>query len=614
MGNQVHKTDEKLSALEINIKSIEPQKEKFKTLFDLGCCFLCCYRIVGIIPPFEALPIFKDFTETHYQQIFGETRNSKLTTTSNSCCLACLNLLKTENLEKSLLQLIKKKGYQNIDSFGLSITIPPSIILREHCLSLYVSLEPSNIIPIKKILKFTVFQKSKLESALKVPQVEFDQACLSLKIGWNYPNDSQEMSKIETLLPSSKLKRKRKSFKTRLRLQAKENKILNQKLFKQQLKEKDTEKEIEKENENKKENENEKEKEKGKEKEKEEEEKEKDKDKDKDKEEEKEKENMEIENEKKENEKEKEKEREKQIKLEDDFLGNIDPEKQLYGSSCIQNTLKGITKNELGQLCPIPPQPVKDETNIIIFPISKPIYIFGRYLKMSRNIPNAPWYIKGERKGNYSVEEFVSKQLTNLFSGTHSGFVSSGREDIDVRMLGTGRPFILEIIGPKIYKKLISLEEQKQIIDQILQNSEGLVTVKDLGIVDKSHRKKTIKGEGKSKGYRCVVWCKCNFNKQLFTQKLQQLTKNTNGTLLLKQKTPVRVLHRRNLTVRQRAIYEIKIVEQINDNFVVIDLITQGGTYVKEFICGDFGRTNPSFSQIVGCKSEIVQLDVISVN
>ncbi|KAJ6237687.1 tRNA pseudouridine synthase pus10-related [Anaeramoeba flamelloides] len=591
MENQEHKTDQKLSPLEVNIKSIEPQKEKFKTLFDLGCCFLCCYRIVGIIPPFEALKVFKDITDTHYQQIFGETRNSKLTTTSNSCCLACLNLLKTENLEKNLIKLIKKKGYQNIGSFGISITIPPSVILREHCLSLFVSLEPSNIIPIKQIMKYTVFKQSKLESVFKVPQVEFDQACLSLKIGWHYPNDSQEISKIETLLPSSKLKRKKQSFKTRQRKRTKENKILNQKLFKQQLKENDMEKENENENENenKKEYENEKEKEK-----------------ENDIEKEKEKE--------KETKKEKEKEREKERELEDDFLGNIDPEQQLFGSNCIQSTLKDITKNELEQLCPIPPEPVKDQTNIIIFPISKPIYIYGRYLKMSRNVPNAPWYIKGERKGNYSVEEFVSKQLTNLFSGTHSGFVSSGREDIDVRMLGTGRPFILEIIEPKIYKKLISLEEQKQIIDQIFQNSEGLVTVKDLEIVDKSHRKKTIKGEGKSKAYRCIVWCECNFNQQLFTQKLQQLTSDTNGTLLLKQKTPVRVLHRRNLTVRQRAIYEIKIVEQINDNFVVIDMITQGGTYVKEFICGDFGRTNPSFSQIIGCKSEIVQLDVISVN
>jgi tRNA pseudouridine synthase 10 len=33
---------------------------------------------------------------------------------------------------------------------------------------------------------------------------------------------------------------------------------------------------------------------------------------------------------------------------------------------------------------------------------------------------------------------------------------AAGREDIDVRMLGTGRPFVFEIINPK---KSISCEE-----------------------------------------------------------------------------------------------------------------------------------------------------------
>ncbi|KAJ3444074.1 tRNA pseudouridine synthase pus10-related [Anaeramoeba flamelloides] len=579
---QKQKKKHKPTPTEIIIKSIEPQKEKFKTLFDLGCCFLCCYRIVGIVPPYQALSLFKDSKKAIYRKIFGKPTNVKPTTKPNPYCLACLSILKTENFEQILKVIYQKQGYQNVDFFGINITVPPSIILRESCLCLFVSLPLDNIIPLKQILKETVFERSKLESLLGAPQGLIDQASLSIKIGWKYPYDKKEISQIKSLLPSSNRKRKKQSYKTKLKLKTKEKKVLQQQLFEQKEQEKKKQKQKQKENEKEKEKEIEKEIENENENEKE----------------------MEIENEK----------IEKQRELEDKFLVKYDPEAQIITSKSVKNSLKNITKDELEELCPIPPEPVKEQTSVIIYFTSKPIYIFGKYCKMSRNIPNAPWYIGDERKGNYSVEEFVSRPLTNIFSGTHSGFVSSGREDIDVRMLGTGRPFILEIYEPKIYKQMLSLKEKKQIVEQVFNISEGLVTIKDLKVVGKSYRKKTIEGENKRKGYRCVVWCKCSFDQQLFTQKLHGLTSDTNGELILKQKTPVRVLHRRNLAVRERTIYEIKNIKQINQNFLIMDLITQGGTYVKEFINGDFGRTNPNFAQIIGCKSELVQLDVISVN
>lgn len=40
----------------------------------------------------------------------------------------------------------------------------------------------------------------------------------------------------------------------------------------------------------------------------------------------------------------------------------------------------------------------------------------------------------------------------------------------------------------------------------------------------------------------------------------------------------------------------------------------QAGTYVKEFVHGDFGRTRPSLGSLLGCQSDILQLDVTAVN
>lgn len=42
-------------------------------------------------------------------------------------------------------------------------------------------------------------------------------------------------------------------------------------------------------------------------------------------------------------------------------------------------------------------------------------------------------------------------------------------------------------------------------------------------------------------------------------------------------------------------------------------LTTSAGTYVKEFVHGDLGRTRPSVRDILGCAADIVQLDVVDV-
>lgn len=47
---------------------------------------------------------------------------------------------------------------------------------------------------------------------------------------------------------------------------------------------------------------------------------------------------------------------------------------------------------------------------------------------------------------------------------------------------------------------------------------------------------------------------------------------------------------------------------------VIIDVETQAGTYIKELIHGDFGRTKPSISTILGQKVDILSLDVLKID
>ncbi|MEW5760714.1 MAG: tRNA pseudouridine(54/55) synthase Pus10, partial [Candidatus Thermoplasmatota archaeon] len=79
------------------------------------------------------------------------------------------------------------------------------------------------------------------------------------------------------------------------------------------------------------------------------------------------------------------------------------------------------------------------------------ICIYGRYIKLVRGIPQTRYYKKCfEKIYETSVEEEIGKKILFYANGTNYKFHGMGREDIDARMLGNGRPFILEVINPKI--------------------------------------------------------------------------------------------------------------------------------------------------------------------
>ena len=119
--------------------------------------------------------------------------------------------------------------------------------------------------------------------------------------------------------------------------------------------------------------------------------------------------------------------------------------------------------------------------------------------------------------------------------------------------------------------------------------------------------------EDKVKHYRCLCWSEKEVNEQLIASKL-----NKNEVTTIVQATPIRVLHRRSLANRVRYVLKMK-ASKVYDNkkdenhWFTIDCSTSAGTYVKEFVHGDLGRTVPSVSSILGGKVDIVQLDCMGI-
>lgn len=101
---------------------------------------------------------------------------------------------------------------------------------------------------------------------------------------------------------------------------------------------------------------------------------------------------------------------------------------------------------------PVPPNTVSIPLRLTKYIISGPtIFVAGRYRKLSRELSQSPWILGGHRVMEESVQEIIARDISPYFGidpidkADQINFMASGREDIDVRCLGKGRPFVLEI-------------------------------------------------------------------------------------------------------------------------------------------------------------------------
>ena len=243
-----------------------------------------------------------------------------------------------------------------------------------------------------------------------------------------------------------------------------------------------------------------------------------------------------------------------------------------------------------------------------------PLFVAGRYRKLLRTIPQSKWFCSDcrgrgcEKCGGTgklypeSVEELSSKQLLQATQGEEAFLHASGREDIDARMLGRGRPFVIEVSKPK--KRFIDL---KLIEDQVNFDAVGKVEVSGLHFTTKDVVRHLKKGEGAQKEYSLLA----EFENELSIQDLHKIEEQLSGTCI-KQQTPQRVLHRRADLIREKYIYQVK-VKKVSLKRALLEIRCQGGLYVKELVSGDEGRTVPNVSDLLNNRAKTLKLDVLNV-
>ena len=330
-------------------------------------------------------------------------------------------------------------------------------------------------------------------------------------------------------------------------------------------------------------------------------------------------------------------------------------------------------------------------------------YVYGRYRKLERGIPQTKWPCRackgrGCEKCDYtglqyssSVQALIGDPLLELFGSEEHAFHGMGREDIDVRCLGRGRPFVIELKKP--YKRDVdmnlimdainsSAENRLEVSDMRPSNRSEVVRVKDTPAeksytirykiepitqsnfdeltqvmeipsnnqdrnkrrknhhrrrkpepepeveIDYSSMKKAElvelceqKGLAKSGTKDVLIERLSTFKEATLPlpekDYIMEIMTNLQGCTLA-QRTPERVAHRRADKIRKRKVLETSnpsIKEDEDGNLVAeFSLRCESGTYVKETVHGDGGRTQPSIASLIKAKCTVEWLDVADIH
>ncbi|MGB1461957.1 MAG: tRNA pseudouridine(54/55) synthase Pus10, partial [Candidatus Poseidoniaceae archaeon] len=128
-----------------------------------------------------------------------------------------------------------------------------------------------------------------------------------------------------------------------------------------------------------------------------------------------------------------------------------------------------------------------DVTTLTVDLDVRSVYLYGRYRKLERGVPQTRWPCRAckgrgcdrcEGTGlQYatSVQQLVANPLRDILGAEDDAFHGMGREDIDVRCLGRGRPFVVELKAP-----MRRTVDAASAMDAINEAADGAIEVTSL--------------------------------------------------------------------------------------------------------------------------------------
>lgn len=241
-----------------------------------------------------------------------------------------------------------------------------------------------------------------------------------------------------------------------------------------------------------------------------------------------------------------------------------------------------------------------------------PIYLIGRYRKLVGGISQTAWTCKtcngqgcpeckglGGTSGN-SVEENLSRPILEMMSGEEIRFKPIGREDKDFRVLGNGRPFIIEVRGAKqVPLVLTPLQEL------INKSGFGKIEVTRLArTTGEVVRKMTIRVQT-TVLYRVILKPKV----EISVEKLETLERAFSKVMVSQYMPSGKSRPKQR---RQKYIYET-LIKRLAPDQIELTIKCQGGIRIKDLISEIELKIEPSLIDILEAEASETQVDVMDV-
>ncbi len=273
-----------------------------------------------------------------------------------------------------------------------------------------------------------------------------------------------------------------------------------------------------------------------------------------------------------------------------------------------------------------------------------PVFVYGRYRKLDRTVPQTHWdcrpcrgtgrELPPKRRGRRhpprsrtptpppdapicpdcggtgrrypdSVEELLAAVIVPALDGTAGTLHGMGREDIDALMLGDGRPFVLEVTDP--CRRSIDADAAIAALDA--GPAAGRVQLARGPWIGSHRTLRVVKHSSPSKSYLA----RARVERELRVEDVAAVEALEGQTI--EQQTPKRVVHRRADLVRPRVLERVRARLDPDDaGRLELEVRAQSGTYIKEMISGDGGRTTPSVAELLGAPAICEELDVVAIH
>lgn len=222
---------------------------------------------------------------------------------------------------------------------------------------------------------------------------------------------------------------------------------------------------------------------------------------------------------------------------------------------------------------------------------AREFYLLGRYIKLGRGIAQKN---KNREKKDYqtfckladkyekSIEQSIRKSVLLEYNAEDMKITWTGSEDKNSLVLGSGRPFIVKVINPK----LKGLDEKK-------------VLEKDVELYFRKINQEEIDYYCK---YRILVTLFVKLNEKIRNiGNFESLVKTLNGEVNFRVKN-------RKTT---RNIYYAKLI-RAEDNKLEISLDMDNGIPIKQFVGGN-EPIEPCLSSTLKTKCECIYFDILDV-